>query len=144
MWTIHPVHIIIFWTILPFLSLSAVPSTASTPSCSYLQTTLRCRWLNTTADILDTNKEIVQSVVKIEISDSKIECLEWRHFSRFQNLEEIELTRSGLQQVMCIEHGVRHKKAAHQLRYLQYLNLASNALTELDDGIRVAKTRRSS
>ena len=38
---------------------------------------------------------------------------------------------------MCGDHKVRHKKAVHHLRYLRYLNLSSNALSDLDDSITV-------
>jgi len=137
MYKMTPNYFILSCTLIPLLSLSEVPSPASTPSCSYHHTTLRCRGLNTTADILDTDRDTAQSVIRVEVSDSRVACLEWRHFSRFQNLQEIELTNSELKQVMCGGHKVRHKKAVHHLRYLRYLNLSSNALTDLDDSITV-------
>ena len=92
----YPSHTVILCILLPMLSLSQLPSPISTPSCSYHHTALRCRWMNTTADILDTDREIAQNVIRIEISDSSVSCMEWRHFSRFQNLQEIELTNSKL------------------------------------------------
>ena len=61
--------------------------------------------------------------------------MEWRHFSRFQNLQEIEFTNSKLKKVMCGEDKVRHNKAIRHLSYLRYLNLSSNSLIQLDDSI---------
>ena len=125
--------------LLPLLSQSLIPQVVTTssasPSCSYHNTTLRCKWLNTTADLLDTHIDIAQPVSRVEISDSKMGCLEWAHFTTFHHLQEIKVTRSLLEQVLCSHNTGRHKKSARHLKHLRSLDLSFNSLDKLDSSI---------
>lgn len=117
------------------LCLCKSPTQASTPSCALHQTTLRCRGLNTSADIRYTERDIAETVDRVEIFNSSIECLELSDFRKFQKLQEIEMTDSELKQVICSDPRVRYKKAAPYLRHLRFLNLSFNALSVLDNSI---------
>ena len=80
--------------------------------------------LNTTADISEEEDNTAQSVVRVEIADSRIDCVELSHFGTFHHLEEIKVTKSVLKQAFCSGNRVEHKKAAQQLKILRSLDLS--------------------
>ena len=125
------ISILVQSSLFHILSLSEFPS--YTFSCTYLATILSCNGLNTTTELLNTSKDIIRSVLTLEISESHMKCLEWRHFSIFQNLQEIKIVKSELEKVMCVHmgHNMRHKK----MRYLRFLSLSFSILHELDSSI---------
>ena len=127
-------------SVLPFLLLSSLPALSPSPSsCSYHSTTsglvLSCTGLNTTADISEDDIETVQTVVRVEITDSNVDCVDLSHFRRFPNLQVIKVTKSGLKKAICSGHAMRHRKATHHLRFLLSLDLSNNWLSYLDNSI---------
>ena len=121
------------------LTLLVVPVVLLSPlspssSCSYMSTrsgmVLACTGLNTTADILDEKDNTAESVVRLEISDSVLDCVQFSHFCRFHHLEEIKVRKSVLKQGIC-SHQKRHKKTTQCLKSLRSLDLSSNRISRL-------------
>ena len=68
-------------------------------------------------------------MLRIQISDSLIQCLETEHFARFNNLKSIKVTNSMMRHLFCQNSNVT------LLTNVEHLNFTNNQITQLGQDI---------
>ena len=105
-------------------------------TCSYRSIksgmVLSCRALNSTASINEEVVNTTQPLVKVEILDSFLDCLQLQHFCRYPHLEEIKVRKSGLRKAVCSSN--KQENATQCLKSLRSMDLSYNKLSRLGRG----------
>ena len=102
-----------------------------TPSHPVLTLTLSSRYLSY------VQPPMASKVLGIQISDSLIQCLDTKHFVRFNNLRSLKVTNSMMGQVICYNSDVQI------LANLEHLNFTNNRITQLGQDISALSNLKS-
>ena len=94
--------------------------------------TIHCTRLNSTRFFSHLHVDTAQAVVKVEVNDSELNCLDFTHFERFYKLKDLRVTNSKLKDLMCPANRERYFMVAYNLRNLRSLDLSYNSLKHLD------------
>ena len=96
---------------------------------------LTCNGLNATSDLPKLEHDIAKHVIRLDISEGKIPCVELNDFSPLQRLKELRITQSQLNRVICRQGGEGVLSPLPSLASLTSLDLSDNQLTTVDESL---------
>ena len=100
--------------------------------------TILCTNINTTRYLSYIPIQNTQTVVGVDIINSKVDCLDLTHLSRFSSLFYVTVKNSHLKEVLCPARLGRDSPSINNLKDLLSLDVSSNLLSHLDSRLQVA------
>ena len=98
-----------------------------------------CTNINTTRYLSYIPIQNTQNVVRVDIVNSIVDCLDLAHLSRFSSLASLTVKNSHLKEVLCPARLGRDSSSVNNLKDLLSLDVSSNLLSHLDSRLQVAK-----
>ena len=94
--------------------------------------TISCSKLNSTRYLSHLHVDTAQDVVRVEIIDSFVDCVDLTDLARFYKLKHLKVTNSKLKQMICPEKPTRYKTVINNLKGIRTLDVSYNYLSHLD------------
>ena len=94
--------------------------------------TIRCTKLNSTRYLSHLHVDTAQAVVRVEIIDSFVDCVDLKDLERFYKLKHLKVTNSKLKQMICPAKPARYKTVINNLEGIQTLDVSYNYLSLMD------------
>ena len=93
--------------------------------------TIRCTKLNSTSYLSHLHVDTAQAVVRVDIMDSLVDCVDLKDLERFHKLKHLKVTNSKLRHVLCPRPGW-YRAVINNLEGIRTLDVSNNFLGSLD------------
>ena len=97
--------------------------------------TIFCTQLNSTRYLSHLHVDTAQAVVRVDISNSFVLCVDLQDLSRFHKLKHLKVTNSSMRSLICPPRFTRFKSFPNNLKGVRTLDVSQNQLSYLDSSI---------